>query len=54
MDLKEVGASARRFLLSEQEELSDYVVEIQAKTAQGWGESLRKTTSTVKKSGKSE
>ena len=51
--LDEVAASASRFLLSEQEELSDYVVEIQAKTAPGWGESLRKTTSTVKMSGKS-
>lgn len=51
--LEEVGASVRRFLLSDQEELSDYVIEIQAKTEPGWGESLRKTTSTVKMSGKS-
>ena len=51
--LEEVAASSRRLLLSEQEELSDYVVEIQAKTAPGWGESLRKTTRTVKMSGKS-
>ena len=51
--LEEVGASKRRFLLSNQEELSDYVIKIQAKTLPGWGESLRKTTSTVKMSGKS-
>jgi len=51
--LKEVGAEKRRYLLSEQEELSDYVVEIRAKTAPGWGQSVRKTTSTVKKSRKS-
>ena len=53
VDQKEVDPSARRFLLSEQEESSDYVIKIEAKTAPGWGESLRKTTSTIKKSGKS-
>ena len=51
--LTEVGADERRYLLSEQEELSDYVVELQAKTSPGWGPSVRKRTSTVKKSGKS-
>lgn len=53
VDLKEVGASARMFLLSDQDELSVYVVKIQAKTSRGWGESLAKTTTTVKMSGKS-
>jgi len=51
--LTEVGADERRYLLSEQEELSDYVVEIRAKTAPGLGQSVKKTTSTVKKSRKS-
>ena len=53
VELIEVGAAERRYLLSGQEELSDYVVELQAKTSPGWGESVRRTTSTVEKSGKS-
>jgi len=53
VDMTEVGAGERRHLLSGQKELSDYVIEMRAKTAPGWGESVRKTTSTVKMSGKS-
>lgn len=51
-DKKELGSDARRYLLSDQKELTDYVVETQAKTSPGWGESVRKTTRTVKMSGK--
>ena len=51
--VREVGANERRYLLSEQEELSSYVIKIEAKTAPGWGESVRKSTSTFKMSGKS-
>lgn len=50
VDMTEVGAGERRHLLSGQKELSDYVIEMRAKTAPGWGESVRKTTSTVKMS----
>ena len=53
VELTEVGAAERRYLLSGQEELSDYVIEVLAKTSPGWGESVRRTTSTVEKSGKS-
>ena len=49
----EVGANERRYLLSDQEELSNYVIKMEAETAPGWGESVRKTTSTIKMSGKS-
>lgn len=53
VDMTQVAADTRRYLLAEQKELSDYVVEIQAQTGPGWGESVRKTTRTVKLSGKS-
>ncbi|KAL9959377.1 hypothetical protein ACROYT_G032696 [Oculina patagonica] len=46
----ELESDARRYLLSNQKELTDYVVETQAKTSPGWGESVRKTTRTVKMS----
>ena len=52
VDLTALGADKRRHLLSDQKELSLYVVEIQAKTDPGWGDSVRKTTATVKMSGK--
>lgn len=48
VDMTQVAADTRRYLLAEQKELSDYVVEIQAQTGPGWGESVRKTTRTVK------
>ena len=51
--LTPLNADKRRYLLSDQEELSDYVVEIQAKTEPGWGDSVRKMTRTVRMSGKS-
>ena len=53
VDMTPLAADKRRYLLSEQVPLSDYVVEIQAKTAPGWGESVRQTARTVKMSGKS-
>lgn len=48
----ELEPEVRRYLLGKQKELTDYVVETEAKTNPGWGESVRKTTRTVKMSGK--
>lgn len=53
VEKKEVPPEQRRYLLDDQKELTDYVVETQAQTNPGWGESLRKTTRTVKMSRKS-
>ena len=53
VEKKEVPPEQRRYLLADQKELTDYVVETQAETDPGWGESVRKTTRTVKMSRKS-
>ena len=52
VEKKELGTDARRYLIGDHKELTDYVVEIQAKTSPGWGESVRETARTVKMSGK--
>ena len=52
VDKEEVGNSVRRKLLENQEPEKNYVVEIQAATSKGWGEIAKKTTTTVKLSGK--
>ena len=56
VEMTELEASKRRYLIGKevkQEELTNYVVEIQAKTEPGYGESVRIPTKTVKVSGKS-
>lgn len=51
VEMTELEASKRRYLIGKevkQEELTNYVVEIQAKTEPGYGESVRIPTKTVK------
>ena len=45
---QEVGPGVFRKLLENQTPERNYVVEIQAETSKGWGDKVRKTTSTVK------
>ncbi|XP_022810031.1 fibronectin type III domain-containing protein-like [Stylophora pistillata] len=56
VEMTELETSKRRYLIGKevkQEELTNYVVEIQAKTEPGYGASVRIPTKTVKVSGKS-
>ena len=53
VEMTQLAASKRRHLIGQQEELTNYVVEIRAKTEPGYGESVRIATRTVKISRKS-
>ena len=53
VEMEQLGPATRRKLLDEQTPETNFVVEIQAQTSEGWGESVRKTTRTVQWSGKS-
>lgn len=48
VEMTQLAASKRRHLIGQQEELTNYVVEIRAKTEPGYGESVRIATRTVK------
>ena len=52
VDTEEVSAGVYRKLLGGQTPEKNYVVEIQAQTSKGWGEKVKKTTTTVKYAGK--
>ncbi|XP_068715034.1 hemicentin-1-like [Montipora foliosa] len=47
VEMQETGADARKKLLEMLEPETNYVIEIQAMTAIGWGKGVRKTTKTV-------
>ena len=51
VDLIDLSSNARRYLIGQRDELSNYVVEVGARTSPGWGESVRKATRTVRVSG---
>lgn len=52
VEMQEVGALVLMKLLEKRKPETNYVVEIQAQTSRGWGTSVRKTTRTVKWTGK--
>ena len=52
VEMQETGADARKKLLEMLEPETNYVIEIQAMTAIGWGKGVRKTTKTVLWTGK--
>ena len=47
-EMQEVSAGVYRKLLGDQTPERNHVVEIQAHTRKGWGDKIRKTTTTVK------
>ena len=51
LSMEEVEVTVRTILLKNKKSETSYVVEVQAKTSKGWGRSLRRNTTTVKKSG---